>query len=287
MGQEEKIDLVNGSKSLEPKDEKLLFYSLLKNPVRRQIITLLKENGSMAASDLKKLLGISVGTLYYHLEFMQPFVVKTDKRRYRLSEKGLRLVDSMKVSDFLAETSVSEPAGFRKYVYAFTLNPLLQRVQLTNTTLVPVSLASAMVYLLLSWRLSNSQLILHFRPVGFPELALLYAAGNLVFLIVLMLVAGFLTTFKKGGEALIAATVPLALTPSNLLLTVFAVLSGLGLLGNGWFGIVSFGVYVFFHVWQMAALAAVLVSAKGVSWEKAVAAVVALSYISLFLSQNL
>ncbi|MDJ0271748.1 MAG: hypothetical protein NYU39_04135, partial [Aigarchaeota archaeon] len=65
------------------------------------------------------------------------------------------------------------------------------------------------------------------------------------------------------------------------------VLSGLGLLGNGWFGIVSFGVYVFFHVWQMAALAAVLVSAKGVSWEKAVAAVVALSYISLFLSQNL
>ncbi len=287
MGQEENLDLVNESKSLEPKDEKLFFYSLLKNPVRRQIITLLKENGSMSASDLKRVLGISVGTLYYHLEFMQPFVVKTDKRRYRLSEKGLRLVDSMKVSDFLAETSVAEPMGLKRYVYAFTLNPLLRRVQLTHSTLVPVSLISAIVYMLLSWRVSNSQIILHFRPVGSPELALLYAAGNMGLLILLMLGIGFLMSFKKGGEMLIAATVPLALTPSNLLLTLFAVLSGFGLLGNGWFGAVSYGVYVFFHVWQLAALAAVLVSAKGVSWEKAVAAVIALSYISLFISQNL
>ncbi|MEM4270304.1 MAG: helix-turn-helix domain-containing protein, partial [Candidatus Caldarchaeum sp.] len=68
MAAEENPNLVTVSKTLEPKDEKLLFYTLLKNPIRRQIITLLKENGPMAATDLKQLLGISVGTLYYHLE---------------------------------------------------------------------------------------------------------------------------------------------------------------------------------------------------------------------------
>jgi hypothetical protein len=47
-------EAVTQSNKLELRDEKLLFYSLLKNPIRREIISLLKENGSMAATDLKK-----------------------------------------------------------------------------------------------------------------------------------------------------------------------------------------------------------------------------------------
>ncbi|MDW8062593.1 MAG: helix-turn-helix domain-containing protein [Candidatus Caldarchaeum sp.] len=287
MGQEENVDFVNGSKPVEPKDEKLLFYSLLKNPVRRQIIKLLKENGSLAATDLKKFLGISVGTLYYHLEFMHPFVVKTDKRRYTLSEKGLRLVDSMKVSDFLAESSVAEPVGYKRFFYAFTLNPLLRKVQLSNATLVPVSMLSAMLYIILSWRLSNSQILVHFRQMPSPELAAVFAGGNLLFLILFMVLAGFLTSFRKGGEAVIAATVPIALTPTNLLMTYFVLLSGFGIINDSPFAGSAFWLYVFVHVWQMAALSAIIVTSKGVSWERAIAAVVVLSYISLFVSQNL
>ncbi|MDW8083633.1 MAG: helix-turn-helix domain-containing protein [Candidatus Caldarchaeum sp.] len=287
MVQEENLDLVSSSKQLEQKDEKLLFYSLLKNPVRRQIIKLLKENGSLAATDLKKFLGISVGTLYYHLEFMHPFVVKTDKRRYTLSEKGLRLVDSMKISDFLAESSVSEPVGYKRIFYAFTLNPLLRKVQLSNATLIPVSMISAMLYVLLCWRLSNGQILLHFVQAPSPELAAVSAGGNLLFLIVVMVLAGLATSFKKGGESVIAATVPIALTPTNLLMTYFVLLSGFGLINEVSFADATFWVYVFVHIWQLAALSAVLVSAKGVGWERAVAAVIALSYISLFISQNL
>lgn len=287
MSAEENADLITGSKTVEQRDEKLLFYSLLKNPVRRQIINLLKENGSMAASDLKRFLGISVGTLYYHLEFMYPFVVKTDKRRYTLSEKGLRLVDSMKVSDFLAESSVSEPVGYKRFFYSFTLNPLLRRIQLSNATLIPVSLISAMLYLLLSWRLSNSQILMHFRQMPSPEIAVVAAGGNLLVMIFLFVLAGFVASFRRGGESMIAATLPIALTPTNLLLTYFVLLSGFGVLNDDPFTGATFWVYVFVHVWQMAALSSVLVSAKGVSWERAVGATVALSYISLFISQNL
>ncbi|MEM1952105.1 MAG: helix-turn-helix domain-containing protein [Candidatus Caldarchaeum sp.] len=287
MEHEQNGDLVSSSKKVEPRDEKLLFYSLLKNPVRRQIIKLLKENGSMAASDLKKFLGISVGTLYYHLDFMHPFVVKTDKRRYTLSEKGLRLVDSMKISDFLAESSVAEPVGYKSLFYAFTLNPLLRKIQLSNSTLIPVSLLSAMLYTLLSWRLSNSQVLLHFRQISSPEVAAVLSAGNLVLLILFMTVSGLAASFKKGGEPIIAATVPIALTPSNLLMTYFVLLSGFGLMNDGLFSGATFWVYVFVHIWQLSALSSVLVSAKGLSWERAVAVVIALSYISLFVSQNL
>jgi len=278
---------VTQSNKLEFRDEKLLFYNLLKNPIRRQIISLLKENGSMAATDLKKMLGISVGTLYYHLEFMKPFVVKNPKRRYMLSEKGLRLVESMKVSDYLAEASVGAVKGPRRILLTLSLNPLLERVQLSNATLVPVGILSSLLYILLSWRISNSQLLLHFRQSPTAEAALIMSAFNLVLLIAFTMFLGFLTSLRLGGEALIAATLPIALTPSNIILTYFAVLSGLGLSETPLVAYITPYVYFGLHLWQMATIAAVLVSAKGVSWERAVMASIALSYLSLYLAQNI
>jgi len=275
------------SNKLELRDEKLLFYSLLKNPIRREIISLLKENGSMAATDLKKILGISVGTLYYHLDFMKPFVVKNAKRRYTLSEKGLRLVDSMRVSDYLAEASVGAVKGPRRVLLVLSLNPLLERIQLSNATLVPVSFLSSLLYILLSWRISNSQLLFHFRQLPTPEAAVLMSGLNLVILIALTMLLGFLTSLRLGGEAIIAATLPIALTPSNIMLTYFAVLSGLSLLDSPLVTGITPYVYFAMHLWQMVTVTAVLVSAKGVSWERAVIASIAMSYLSLYISQNI
>jgi Bacterial regulatory protein, arsR family. len=279
-------EAVTQSNKLELRDEKLLFYSLLKNPIRREIISLLKENGSMAATDLKRMLGISVGTLYYHLEFMKPFVVKNPKRRYMLSEKGLRLVESMKVSDYLAEASVGAVKGPRRILLTLSLNPLLERVQLSNATLVPVGILSSLLYVVLSWRISNSQLLLHFRQLPTAEAAFIMSAST-GSLIALTMFLGFLTSLRLGGEAAIAATLPIALTPSNIILTYFAVLSGLGLNENPLVAAITPYVYFGLHLWQMATIAAVLVSAKGVSWERAVIASIALSYLSLYIAQNI
>ncbi|MEM1942998.1 MAG: helix-turn-helix domain-containing protein [Candidatus Caldarchaeum sp.] len=286
MAAEENPNLVTVSKNLEQKNEKLLFYTLLKNPIRRQIITLLKENGPMAATDLKQLLGISVGTLYYHLEFMQPFVVKTSKRKYTLSEKGLRLVESMRVSDYLAESSVGGLQGPRRFLLMFTLNPLLDRVQMSRATMIPVAFLSSIMYVVLSWRLSNSQLLLHFRAMPSPETALLASTLNILLLIALLMAAGFLASLRFGGESAIALTLPIALTPSNILLTYFTVISGFGVASSTMFASITSWVYLALHVWQMAAISAVLVSSKGVSWEKAVVVSAAISYVSLFISER-
>ncbi|MCS6769818.1 MAG: helix-turn-helix domain-containing protein [Candidatus Caldarchaeum sp.] len=287
MAAEENPDLVTVSNALEPRDEKLLFYTLLKNPIRRQIITLLKENGAMAATELKRFLGISVGTLYYHLEFMHPFVVKTSKRKYMLSDKGLRLVESMKVSDFLAESSVGGFQGPRRYLLMLTLNPLLDRVQMSRMTMVPVAFLTSILYVVLSWRLSNSQVLLHFRQMPTSEAALVVSALNIFVLMGLLMISGFIATLRLGGESSIALTLPIALTPSIILLTYFALTSGFGITGDSLFNSATSWVYLVLHVWQMAAVSAVLVSAKGVSWERAVIASAALSYISLFVSSNL
>lgn len=286
MAAEENPNLVTVSKTLEPKDEKLLFYTLLKNPIRRQIITLLKENGPMAATDLKQLLGISVGTLYYHLEFMQPFVVKTSKRKYMLSERGFRLVESMRVSDYLAESSVGGLQGPRRLLLMFTLNPLLDKVQMSRATMVPVAFLSSIIYVVFSWRLSNSQILLHFRPMSSPEVALLASTLNIFLLMALLMAAGFLASLRLGGESAIALTLPIALTPSNILLTYFTIISGFEVASSAMFASITSWVYLALHVWQMAAVSAVLVSSKGVSWERAVVVSAAISYVSLFISER-
>ncbi|GBC69239.1 hypothetical protein HRbin01_00935 [archaeon HR01] len=276
------------STTLEVKDEKLLFYSLLRNPIRREIINLLRANGEMAATDLKRILGISVGTLYYHLEFMEPFIVKNSRRKYALSEKGWRLVESMRMSDVLAEASVSDDAPLiSRFLTSLSLNPLLGKVLETPSMMVPVAFLSGLVYVILSWRVSNAQVLLHFRLFPVPELAALVAALNILALIGVFTIAGLAITRRKGGEAELAASVPLSLTPSNIFLGFLVLASSIGFLENQVIASVASAFYIVAHIWQLGSLASVLVSSKGISWPKALIPAILVSYLSLMLNQNL
>ncbi|MEM4316174.1 MAG: helix-turn-helix domain-containing protein [Nitrososphaerota archaeon] len=273
------------STALETKDEKLLFYSLLRNPVRREIINLLKINGEMAATDLKRVLGISVGTLYYHLEFLQPFVTKNSRRKYVLSDRGWRLVESMRLSDVLAEASVAEEAPLlSRILTSFTLNPLLGRVLESSSMLVPVAFLSSLIYILLSWRVSNAQILLHFKLFPTPELAAVSAGLNILILIAVYVTAGLAITRRRGGEGVLAASIPISLTPSNIFLATLVVLAGLGLLENTAAPTALTGLYIFMHVWQLGSLSSVLVTSKGLGWEKALLPSILISYLSLMLS---
>jgi len=46
-------------------------YGILKSPVRREIISLLYTRGELSATQLKLMLNVSYGTLYYHLDFLR------------------------------------------------------------------------------------------------------------------------------------------------------------------------------------------------------------------------
>mgnify|MGYP003921238269 CR=1 FL=1 len=280
------MEEAGSSNTLETKDEKLLFYSLLRNPIRRDIINLLRINGEMAATDLKRILGISVGTLYYHLEFMEPFVTKNSRRKYVLSEKGWRLVESMRLSDVLAEASVAEEAPLiSRILTTFTLNPLLSRILESPMMIFPVAVLSSLIYILLSWRVSNGQILLHFHFLPTPEYAALASGLNILLLVGFYVLAGLAVARRKGGEGTLAALIPISLTPSNLFLAFLILAAGLGLLENSIISQVSIVLYVATHVWQLGSLSSVLVSSKGIGWEKAIIPSIMLSYLSLMISE--
>jgi len=66
-------------------------YRLLKSPVRREIILLLHSRGELTAAQLKNLLNISYGTLYYHLDFLSPLIMQVGRGRYILNDRGVRI----------------------------------------------------------------------------------------------------------------------------------------------------------------------------------------------------
>ncbi len=65
-------------------------YHALNHPLRREIIMLLGSKGSLSSTELKRILNIGSGKLYYHLENLGGLIEQDEKKRYRLSKEGIR-----------------------------------------------------------------------------------------------------------------------------------------------------------------------------------------------------
>ncbi len=92
-------------------------YSIIGNPHKRRIITYLGEHGEASFSELKKALKVSVGNLYYNLDGLAGFVTKNEKRRYFLTEKGVKVYRWMKDSEPMLKAYMrKKPSLIDKYV---------------------------------------------------------------------------------------------------------------------------------------------------------------------------
>jgi hypothetical protein len=152
--------------------------------------------------------------------------------------------------------------------------------------MVPVAFLSSLVYIVLSWRVSNAQVLLHFRLFPVPELAAISAGLNILALIGFFTIAGLAITRRKGGESELAASIPISLTPSNIFLGFLVLAASMGLLENQIIEGAASTLYIVAHIWQLGSLASVLVSSKGVSWSRALIPAILVSYLSLVLNQH-
>jgi hypothetical protein len=72
--------------SLEKSSE--IIYLALNHPLRRWIIELLGAHGTLSSSELKSLLNISFGRLYYHLENLLGLIEQDKNQQYILGVEG-------------------------------------------------------------------------------------------------------------------------------------------------------------------------------------------------------
>ena len=99
-------------------------YNILGNQHRRNIILFLGEVGEASFTELRKHLGISVGTLYYNLDNLRGFVSQKPNKKYTLTPKGRKVYEIISKEIKRIEEMTREPhlvirvfnRYFKKYI---------------------------------------------------------------------------------------------------------------------------------------------------------------------------
>ncbi|UCH31136.1 MAG: winged helix-turn-helix transcriptional regulator [Candidatus Bathyarchaeota archaeon] len=77
-------------------DNESQYHTLLRNPARRRIIEILGTQEKIGFKELRQILGMGIGTVYYHLDMLSSYLDQDKKRKYRLNDKGRLLFQSLK-----------------------------------------------------------------------------------------------------------------------------------------------------------------------------------------------
>lgn len=89
------------------------YYTLLRDPARRKIIEVLGEQGKIGFKELKSILGLGVGTVYYHLDMLSAFITQDRKRKYMLNDNGRLLYRFLKEGGTLPTLEIKKAFSHR------------------------------------------------------------------------------------------------------------------------------------------------------------------------------
>ncbi|MEN2974776.1 MAG: helix-turn-helix domain-containing protein [Candidatus Caldarchaeales archaeon] len=253
-------------------------YNLLKNPLRREILTLLYTRGEMSATQLKLLLSISYGTLYYHLEFLKPLINQVRRGRYVLNEKGLLVVEKM-MRDVGAEP---KPASSTTIIRILSMAPLMERVTFKPLKYSALSILILAIYLVSTYLIPIKTVVLHifFHPTGGNILNSIISIGIVIGYIVLS--GEILSPYSGGFGGLITSAI-ISYMPIDLYLIFLLILQYLNIQLTS---IILFlqSLFVAAHMIQLVIIASALTHSRGVGWEKSLPASLVLSYISILVA---
>ena len=106
------------------------YHTLLKDPTRRKIIEILAVQGKVGFKELRQILGLGVGTVYYHLDMLSEFITQDKSRKYMLNDRGRLLYQSMKEGKLpptlYAKSAFSDKIGkwiFLSPIFTKTIRP--------------------------------------------------------------------------------------------------------------------------------------------------------------------
>jgi len=108
------------------------YYTVLRDPTRRRIIEILGEQGKIGFKELKQILELGVGTVYYHLDMLSEFLTQDKERKYLLNDRGRLLYASLREGSLPPALQMGEAFShqvgkwlFLSPVFAKTTKPLL------------------------------------------------------------------------------------------------------------------------------------------------------------------
>ncbi len=72
-------------------DQSFIELKIFSNNIRRELIRIISDSGSLSFSAIKEELDLTDGRLYFHLKKIEPYIEKDNQNYYRLNEEGKRV----------------------------------------------------------------------------------------------------------------------------------------------------------------------------------------------------
>ena len=194
---------------LDKSDESLTrVYNALANPIRRQIVQILKETGKAGFKELHDTLKISVGALYHHLDSLEGFVAQGADRKYVLTDDGRAAINAFSTGEErIIANAAKAPPGESRFGF-FSRELLFGRTVFNYLSQEPLrSLPIAAMILALGGAISfmtNLEPILLFYHRSGGDLSLIN--GTAFAMLPLLLVPGLILLVQPFSAVIQSAT---------------------------------------------------------------------------------
>ncbi len=206
-------------------DDESRYYTLLRDPSRRKIIEILGEHEKIGFKELKQMLGLGVGTVYYHLDMLSEYVTQDRQRKYRLNDRGRFLQELLKRGGSSPTLQASETFSHRLVRWLF-LAPLLAKT-IQPLRLLPLALLILVLGALGSALASSQSLLFFYSPFTryqFDATALLYIF-NWVSLFLFSDLIIYLVFKRTGGDLQLFVCIGIASLPTAVFPYIYIFLS--------------------------------------------------------------
>ena len=210
--------------------------------------------------ELKQVLGLGVGTVYYHLDMLSDYWSQDKQRKYRLNDKGQLLYRALQDGRVPSALQLSETLGHRLTGWLF-LSPLFAKTT-RPVKFLPLALVILILGALGSALASSQSLLLFyssFTAYQFETTALLYVF-NWISLFLVSDVAISLLLHRKGGDLQLFVCLGIASFPVALFPYVYIFLS---------FTVARYLLFML-QIWSVLLMSSAYCLSKGLRLDKAI-----------------
>ncbi len=163
------------SERKEPNHKEGNFYSALSHEIRRKMLKVIGEQGYSSFTNFKKVLGVSTGTIYHHLEVLKDLIFQEKNKKYYLTTLGGHAYKFLDQNiDSIESTKISEKeikSPFLRGILSFTPKKMLLGNPRENILTIVISISIMITGAILAGFSGLSTCILFFQDsVEFPLL---------------------------------------------------------------------------------------------------------------------
>ncbi|MEM3578004.1 MAG: winged helix-turn-helix domain-containing protein [Candidatus Bathyarchaeia archaeon] len=259
-------------------------YTLLRDPARRKIIEILGTQEKIGFKELREMLGLGVGTVYYHLDMLSDFITQDKQRKYRLNDRGQALYRVLKEGSIPTTLDISVTFSSKIARWLF-LSPLFAK------TAKPFALIPSIAILLLG-AFGAAQAKLEPALFFYTSPYSTYSQFSIIFMYIfgwvgLFLFVEILTSLiyrRFGNELQLFACINLAAFPLAAFPYIYiAVSTMLPTLGSIELNAIMQYVQIALQIWSLLLVTAAICFGKGIRLDKAFMTSLSAMYLNMLI----